>query len=64
MWNKRHDARLEIEGSPEISFEAARGLVGRPEGEGVLKESTGRRRTRVYVAREIVRVLRGPIDEG
>jgi Fic family protein len=46
-----------------ISFEAARRLVNRLEGEGVLEEITGRRRNRVYAALEIVRVLQGPIGE-
>ena len=50
----------EVEGSLNVSFEASRRLVGRLEKEGVLEEITGRRRNRVYVAREIVRVLQGP----
>jgi Fic family protein len=53
----------EIEASLNISFEAARRLVNRLEGEGILEEITGRRRNRVYAAREIVRVLQGPIGE-
>jgi len=53
----------EIEGALDISFEASRRLVGRLEEEGVLEEITGRRRNRVYVAREIVRVLQGPSGE-
>ena len=53
----------EIERSLNVSFEAARRLVNRLEGEGVLEEITGRRRNRVYAAREIVRVLQGPIGE-
>lgn len=53
----------EIEGVLNVSFEAARRLVNRLEGEGVLEEITGRRRNRVYAAHEIVRVLQGPIGE-
>jgi ribosomal protein S25 len=53
----------ELEYSLGITFEAARRLVNRLEGEGVLEEITGRRRNRVYAAQEIVRVLQGPIDE-
>ncbi len=53
----------ELEYSLDISFEAARRLVNRLEGEGVLEEITGRRRNRVYAAQEIVRVLQGPIGE-
>jgi Fic family protein len=53
----------EIEGSLNVSFEASRRLVGRLEKEGVLEEITGRRRNRVYVAREIVRVLQGSSGE-
>jgi Fic family protein len=45
-----------------ISFEAARRLVGSLEGQGVLEEITGRRRNRVYAAREIVEVLQGPLE--
>jgi Fic family protein len=54
----------ELAASLSISFEAARRLVNRLEGEGVLEEITGRRRNRVYAAQEIVRVLQGPIGEG
>jgi hypothetical protein len=46
-----------------ISFEAARRLVGLLEGEGVLEEITGRRRNRVYAAREIMQTLQGPLDD-
>lgn len=53
----------ELEDSLNISFEAARRLVKRLERESVLEEITGRRRNRVYAAREIVRVLQGPLDE-
>ncbi|WP_207957035.1 Fic family protein [Rubrobacter tropicus] len=53
----------EIEGSLNVSFEAARRLVNRLEGEGALEEITGRRRNRVYAAREIVRILQGPLGE-
>jgi len=53
----------ELEHSLNVSFEAARRLVNRLEGEGVLEEITGRRRNRVYAAQEIVRVLQGPSDE-
>lgn len=42
-----------------VSFEAARRLVKRLEDEGVLEEITGRRRNRVYAAREIIEVLEG-----
>lgn len=44
-----------------VSFEAARRLVKRLEGENVLQEITGRRRNRVYAAREIIEVLQGPL---
>ena len=42
-----------------VSFEAARRLVKRLEDEGVLEEITGRRRNRVYAAREVIEVLEG-----
>ena len=42
-----------------VSFEAARRLVKRLEEEDVLEEITGRRRNRVYAAREIIEVLEG-----
>jgi Fic family protein len=41
-----------FEYSLDVTFGAARSLVTRLEGEGVLEEITGRRRNRVYVARE------------
>jgi Fic family protein len=37
-----------------VSFEAARRLVGSLEKRGVLEEITGRRRNRMYAAREIL----------
>jgi Fic family protein len=46
----------------DVSFEAARRLVNSLEGEGVLEEITGRRRNRVYAAREVLRVLQGPLE--
>jgi len=52
----------ELEGTLGISFEAARRLVALLEGEGVLEEITGRRRNRVYAAREIMQILQGPLD--
>jgi Fic family protein len=45
-----------------VTFEAARRLVGALEERGVLDEITGRRRNRVYAAREIVEVLQGPLE--
>ena len=42
-----------------VSFEAARRLVKRLEEEDVLEEITGRRRNRVYAAREVIEVLEG-----
>ena len=45
-----------------VTFEAARRLVGSLEERGVLEEITGRRRNRVYAAREIVEVLQGPLE--
>ena len=53
----------ELEGTLGISFEAARRLVALLEGEDVLEEITGRRRNRVYAAREIMQVLQGPLDD-
>lgn len=53
----------ELEGILGISFEAARRLVALLEGEGVLVEITGRRRNRVYAAREIMQVLQGSLDD-
>jgi len=53
----------ELEGALSISFEAARRLVALLEGEGVLEEITGRRRNRVYAAREIMQTLQGPLDD-
>ena len=53
----------ELEGAMSISFEAARRLVALLEGEGVLEEITGRRRNRVYAAREIMQTLQGPLDD-
>jgi Fic family protein len=47
----------------DVSFEAARRLVGSLEERGVLEEITGRRRNRVYAAREIVEVLQGPLED-
>lgn len=44
-----------------VSFEAARRFVKRLEDESVLQEITGRRRNRVYAAREIIEVLQGPL---
>jgi Fic family protein len=46
-----------------VSFEAARRLVGSLEGQGVLAEITGRRRNRVYAAREVVEVLQSPLED-
>lgn len=46
-----------------VSFEAARRLVGSLEERDVLEEITGRRRNRVYAAREIVEVLQGPLED-
>jgi Fic family protein len=45
-----------------VSFEASRRLVSSLEGRGVLEEITGRRRNRVYAAREILQVLQGPME--
>jgi Fic family protein len=45
-----------------VSFEAARRLVGSLEERGVLEEITGRRRNRVYAAREILQALQGPLE--
>jgi Fic family protein len=45
-----------------VSFEAARRLVGSLEERGVLEEITGRRRNRMYAAREILQVLQGPLE--
>ncbi|MDQ3864104.1 MAG: Fic family protein [Actinomycetota bacterium] len=45
-----------------VSFEAARRLVGSLEERGVLEEITGRRRNRVYAAREVVEVLQEPLE--
>jgi Fic family protein len=53
----------ELEGTLGISFEAARRLVALLEGEGLLEEITGRRRNRVYAAREIMQILQGPLDD-
>jgi Fic family protein len=53
----------ELEGTLGVSFEAARRLVALLEGEGVLKEITGRRRNRVYAAQEIMQILQGPLDD-
>jgi hypothetical protein len=46
-----------------VSFEAARRLVGALEARDVLEEITGRRRNRLYAAREIVEVLQGPLGD-
>jgi Fic family protein len=46
-----------------VSFEATRRLVGSLEERDVLEEITGRRRNRVYAAREIVEVLQGPLED-
>jgi Fic family protein len=46
-----------------VSFEAARRLVSSLEKRGVLQELTGRRRNRVYAAREILRVLQEPLED-
>ncbi len=46
-----------------VSFEAARRLVGSLEDQGVLQEITGRRRNRVYAAREVIHVLQGPLED-
>jgi Fic family protein len=46
-----------------VSFEAARRLVGSLEERGVLEEITGRRRNRVYAAREILDVLQDPLED-
>jgi Fic family protein len=53
----------ELEGTLGISFEAARRLVALLEEESVLEEITGRRRNRVYAAREIMQVLQRPLDD-
>lgn len=45
-----------------VSFEAARRLVGSLEERDVLEEITGRRRNRLYAAREILQVLQGPLE--
>lgn len=45
-----------------VSFEAVRRLVGSLEEQGVLAEITGRRRNRVYAAREVIEVLQGPLE--
>jgi Fic family protein len=45
-----------------VSFEAARRLVSSLEERGVLEEITGRRRNRMYAAREILQVLQGPLE--
>jgi Fic family protein len=45
-----------------VSFEAARRLVGSLEERDVLEEITGRRRNRMYAAREILQVLQGPLE--
>jgi Fic family protein len=45
-----------------VSFEASRRLVSSLEERGVLEEITGRRRNRLYAAREIVEVLQGPLE--
>lgn len=45
-----------------VSFEAARRLVGSLEEQGLLEEITGRRRNRVYAAREVVEVLQGSLE--
>jgi Fic family protein len=47
----------------DVSFEAARRLVGSLEERGVLEEITGRRRNRLYAAREILQVLQGPLED-
>ncbi len=51
----------ELAESLGVSFEAARRLVKHLEDEGVLEEMTGRRRNRVYAAREVIEVLQGPL---
>ena len=51
----------ELAGALGVSFEAARRMVGLLEERSVLAEITGRRRNRVYAAREIVDVLQGPL---
>jgi Fic family protein len=45
-----------------VSFEASRRLVSSLEERGVLEEITGRRRNRLYAAREIVEVLQVPLE--
>jgi Fic family protein len=45
-----------------VSFEAARRQVGSLEERGVLQEITGRRRNRLYAAREILQVLQEPLE--
>lgn len=42
-----------------VSFTTAQGLIQRLEGRGVLEEATGRRRDRVYRARQVIAVLDG-----
>jgi Fic family protein len=46
----------------DVTFEAARRLVNSLESEGVLEEITGRRRDRVYAARQVMRLLQAPLD--
>ena len=46
-----------------VSFEAARRLVNSLEEEGFLEEITGRRRNRVYAAREVMQVLQSSLNE-
>lgn len=53
----------ELGGALHISFEAARRLVNRLEEKSVLEEITGRRRNRVYAARDVVRILQEPLDK-
>jgi len=45
-----------------VSVEASRRLVSSLEERGVLEEITGRRRNRLYAAREIVEVLQVPLE--
>jgi hypothetical protein len=45
-----------------VSFGAARRLVGSLEEQHVLEEISGRRRSRVYSSREIVKVLQEPLE--
>ena len=53
----------ELSKALSVSFEAARRLVNSLEEEGLLEEITGRRRNRVYAARQVIEVLQSSLDE-